>query len=117
MGSSASSLLADCLCGDAAGHGEKKFSPSMKACCSCAKWRTSRAHNHGIDGRMLQDGKPFLPVGVYLGFRKPRTPNVAARRDAGFNSVEMLWNNVNFAGKRTRRETLVEGVRNWRNTT
>lgn len=65
------------------------------------------------DGRMLRDGKPFLPVGVYLGFRKPEDTQMLQRvKDAGFNSVEMLWNNVNFAGKKdTARETLVEGVR------
>ena len=65
------------------------------------------------DGRMIRDGKPFLPVGVYLGFRKPNDTQMLQRvKDAGFNTVEMLWDNVDFAGRKaTAGETLLEGVR------
>lgn len=47
------------------------------------------------DGRMLRDGKPFLPVGVYLGFHEQNDPGQLQKiKDAGFNCLEGLWNNI-----------------------
>ncbi|MBP5639666.1 MAG: hypothetical protein J6X55_09320, partial [Victivallales bacterium] len=65
------------------------------------------------DGRMLRDGKPYLPVGVYLGFHKPEDTQMLQRvKDAGFNSVEMVWTHVDFGGKKnTQTETLLAGIR------
>lgn len=47
------------------------------------------------DGRMLRDGKPFLPVGVYLGFHeKNDTEQLKKIKEAGFNCIEGLFFNI-----------------------
>lgn len=44
------------------------------------------------DGRMLRDGKPFLPVGVYLGYHEQDdTEQLQKIKDAGFNCLEGLF--------------------------
>ncbi len=65
------------------------------------------------DGRMLRDGKPFLPVGVYCEYKEDDDTQVLQRiREAGFNSVEMVWQWIDFAGrKENKREQLIAGVR------
>ena len=64
-------------------------------------------------GRMTRDGKPFLPVGVYLGWHDLKdTPQLQRVKDAGFNCVEMAWRWVNQGGQKdTIMETVVAGVR------
>ena len=65
------------------------------------------------DGRMLRDGKPYLPVGIYLGIPNPAdTKRLQRVKDAGFNSVEMVWQNVDFGGKKaTQTETMLAAIR------
>ena len=64
-------------------------------------------------GRMTRNGKPFLPVGVFVGHNDLKDTQTLQRiKDAGFNSILMNFSSVNFAGKKdSARETLVEGVR------
>lgn len=65
------------------------------------------------DGRMIRDGKPFLPVGVYAGYNRPSDTNKLQRiRDAGFNCVEQVWSHAVYTGKKnTAKETLLASVR------
>ena len=67
----------------------------------------------GKDGRMIRDGKPFLPVGVYLGWHDRKDTQTLRRiKDAGFNCVEMVWRWVDLGGQKdTIMETVVSGVR------
>ncbi|MBO4489920.1 MAG: hypothetical protein J5944_01005 [Lentisphaeria bacterium] len=67
----------------------------------------------GDGGRMIRDGKPYLPVGVFLGWHEARDTQILRRiKDAGFNSVEMVWRWIDFAGPRsTVTETMLAGIR------
>ena len=65
------------------------------------------------DGKMRVDGKPYLPIGIFLGDTKC-TPAVFRRiKDAGFNSVLSLGTHAPsfFAGEKpTRRETMTAAL-------
>ncbi len=60
------------------------------------------------DGQMIRDGKPFMPVGIFLGMCRPYDRDIFKRvSEAGFNSVQGIGSNLLYHGKK---ETFLASV-------
>ncbi len=60
------------------------------------------------DGRMIRDGKPFMPVGIFLGFSRPNDRDIFKRvHEAGFNTVQGIGTQLLYHG---RKETMLASL-------